>query len=148
MLLHGTAVLLRGAGFEPGAVLLRGLSGAGKSDLAFRLIEAGGQLICDDQVELERRRDKIFAGAVKAIEGLLEVRGVGLLRHDVAPQSPLRLVVDLARRDDVPRLPDPETVEFLGVEVPRCRLHAFDVSTPLKIYRTLEVLQRPRLKVP
>jgi len=148
ILLHGTAVLLRGAGFEPGAVLLRGLSGAGKSDLAFRLIETGGQLISDDQVELERRREKIFAGSVDAIKGLLEVRGVGLLRNDVAPQSPLRLVVDLVRREDVPRLPEAETVEILEVQVPRIRLHAFDASTPLKIYKMLEVLQRPSLKVP
>ena len=147
IVLHGTAVLMKGAGFEPAAVLIRGLSGAGKSDLAFRLIEAGAELICDDQVELEKRQEKVFAGSVSAIEGLLEVRGIGLVRYDVAPQSRLRLVVDLVKREDVPRLPEAETIEILDIEIPRLRLHGFDGSTPLKVAKALEVLQRPSLVV-
>lgn len=147
ILQHGTAVLLKGAGFEPAAVLLRGLSGSGKSDLAFRLIEMGGQLICDDQVELEKRQGKIFAGGVPAIEGLLELRGLGLLRYPIAAPSRLRLVIDLVRREDVPRLPDLEATRILGIDIPRLRLHAFDISTPLKIHKALEVQRRPGLMV-
>lgn len=45
--LHGTAVAIEGQG-----VLLRGPAGAGKSDLAWRLIEAGAVLIADDLVEI------------------------------------------------------------------------------------------------
>lgn len=144
---HGTAVLLRPPGLDPSAVLLRGLSGAGKSDLALRLAEAGGALICDDQVLLERRANRIFAQPVEVIRGLLEVRGVGLLRVPVADSGCLRLIIDLVRREDVPRLPDMETVDVLGVTVPRFRLHAFDESTVLKVHKAMEGVHRPEIIV-
>ena len=52
LLLHATAVAIDGR-----AVLLRGASGSGKSDLALRLIDAGARLVADDQSELYRRGD-------------------------------------------------------------------------------------------
>ena len=53
-LVHGTCIafpLVEEAGVAA-AVLLRGLSGIGKSDLALRLIDDGAQLVADDQVDL------------------------------------------------------------------------------------------------
>jgi serine kinase of HPr protein (carbohydrate metabolism regulator) len=144
---HGSAVLLKSLDFQPSVVFLRGLSGSGKSDLALRLIEGGGQLICDDQVHLERRQDNIFAGPVEAIRGLLEVRGVGLLHMAVADPARLRLVIDLVPQADVPRLPELEKVDILGVQVPRFRLHAFEVSAALKVHKALEVVHRPGMVV-
>ena len=145
--LHGSAVLLKSVDFQPSVVFLRGLSGSGKSDLALRLIESGGQLVCDDQVHLERRQDKIFAGAVDTIRGLLEVRGVGLLHMPVGDPARLRLVIDLVPREDVPRLPEPETVDILGLPIPRFRLYAFDVSAALKVHKALETVHRPDIVV-
>lgn len=147
VLLHGSAVLLKSVDFQPSVVFIRGLSGSGKSDLALRLIEAGGLLVCDDQVHLERRQDKIFASAVDTIRGLLEVRGVGLLHMPVADPARVRLIIDLVPREDVPRLPDPETVDILGVKLPRFRLHAFDVSAALKVHKALETIHRPEILV-
>ncbi len=145
--LHGTAVLLKSAHFEHSAVFLRGLSGMGKSDLAYRLIDAGGVLICDDQVVLERRQDKIYADSVESIRGLMEVRGVGLLRFPVTNAARLRLVIDLVKRDEVPRLPDPETHEVLGVQLPKFKLHAFDNSSVLKVFKAMEIAHRPNIVV-
>lgn len=145
--LHGTAVQLLGARFEPSAVLLRGLSGAGKSDLAARLIDAGGLLISDDQVGLQRRQDKIFADCVESIRGLLEMRGVGLLSYPVADATRLRLVVDLVKKEDVPRLPDWDELEILGVAVPRIKLCAFEISAALKVMRAMEVVHDPSIVV-
>ena len=148
MVLHGSAVLLKSVNFSPSVVFLRGRSGSGKSDLAFRLIEkGGGELICDDQVSFEKRQDKIYASAVEAISGLIEVRGVGLLRYPVADPARLRLVVDLVKHEEVPRLPDPQVVNILGVDIPLLKLHAFDVSTALKIYKAMEVVHKPGLVV-
>ncbi len=146
-ILHGSAVAVQGNDFPASAVLLRGFSGRGKSDLAFRLIEMGGMLISDDQVALERRQDKVMADTVDTIRGLLEVRGVGLLRYPVAPPTQLRLVVDLVLREDVPRLPDWETVDILGVAVARLELHAFDASTPFKIIKAIELVHKPDILV-
>lgn len=146
-MLHGSAVLLKSVDFQPSVVFIRGLSGSGKSDLAFRLIEGGGQLVCDDQVTFERRQDKVFASPVDSIRGLLEVRGVGLMHMPVADPARLRLIIDLAAREDVPRLPDLETVDILGVAIPRFRLHAFEASAALKVHKALEVVHRPGIIV-
>jgi HPr kinase/phosphorylase len=147
IILHGTAVLLKSVDFPPSAVFLRGRSGSGKSDLAFRLIEAGGQLVCDDQVAFERRQDKVYVGAVETIRGLLEVRGVGLIHTQVADPSRLRVVIDLVAHEAVPRLPEIETVDILGVAIPRFRLHAFDVSAVLKVHMAMEVVHKPQMIV-
>ncbi len=146
-ILHGSAVRLQGQDVPPAAVLLRGFSGCGKSDLAFRLIAAGGTLICDDQVVLERRQDQVMAEAAEPIRGLLEIRGVGLVKLPVAPPTPLRLVVDLVPREDVPRLPERETVDILGIAIICLKLHAFDASTPLKIIKAIELVHKPDLLV-
>ena len=147
ILLHGSAVALNTRGHAPSAVLLRGKSGTGKSDLAFRLLESGGMLIGDDQVVLERDRDKILASAAKEISGLIEVRGVGLLKYPAAKPTRLRLVVDLAPREEVPRLPDWGSVDILGVAVPCLKLHAFDASTALKIIKAIELVHKPDILV-
>jgi HPr kinase/phosphorylase len=146
-MVHGSAVAIGGQGFGPSAVLLRGFSGRGKSDLAFRLIALGATLICDDQVALERRQNKVMAESIEAIRGLLEIRGVGLLKYSVAPATPLRLVVDLVPREEVPRLPAQETVDMLGVAIPLLKLHAFDTSTPHKIIKAIELVHKPDLLV-
>ena len=144
---HGTAVLLTGADHAPAAVFIRGASGSGKSDLAFRLIMQGAALISDDQVELERRQDKVYAGAVDAIRGLIEVRGLGLLRYPVAGPAALKLVIDLCAREDVPRLPEWQDMDILGVPVPLLRLHAFDASAADKLRMAMAVVHHPKMIV-
>lgn len=147
ILRHGTAVLLPQPDGAPAAVFIRGASGSGKSDLAFRLMAEGAMLISDDQVDLERRQDKIYAGAVEAIRGLVEVRGVGLLRYPVADPSPLRLVVDLVAREDVPRLPEWQETEILGLRLPLLRLHAFETSAAHKLRAAMTVVHHPQMIV-
>jgi serine kinase of HPr protein (carbohydrate metabolism regulator) len=146
-ILHGAAAALEVQGYAPSAVLLRGKSGTGKSDLVLRLIAAGGMLVSDDQVVVERHQDKIMVSAPAAIQGLIEVRGVGLLKYPAAPQAQLRLVIDLVPREEVPRLPDRESADILGVAIPSLKLHAFDASTPLKIFKAIELVHKPDLLV-
>jgi serine kinase of HPr protein (carbohydrate metabolism regulator) len=141
-ILHGSAVALSGK-----AVFLRGASGSGKSDLAFRLVNLGFALIADDQVEFKLRLDRVYAGAVESVKGLLEIRGVGLVKFPPAGAAALALVIDLVAAGAVPRLPEWEAAEILGVRVPRLRLHAFDASTPLKILKAMELVEKPDLLV-
>lgn len=121
LLVHGTCVAIDGVG-----VLLRGQPGAGKSDLALRLIDRGGVLVADDQTRLEAAGDTLFASAPKAIEGLLEVRGFGIVACPNAGAVALGLVIDLVDGEFIERLPEPEYVTFLGL---RCRRHALDPVT-------------------
>ena len=100
-MVHATAIAIEGA-----AVLLRGPPGAGKSDLALRLIDGGARLVADDQAELRRADNQILVSAPAAIAGLIEVRGVGILRVDPVDEAPLALIVDLVPSAEVERLPD------------------------------------------
>ena len=68
VLLYGTAVAWHGRG-----ILLRGSSGAGKSDLALRVIAAGGMLLADDQVLATNTRAGIIAAPPPQIAGLIEL---------------------------------------------------------------------------
>ena len=125
---HGTVVALHGR-----AVLLRGPSGSGKSDLALRLIDRGFILVADDQVLLARDGDHLIAQAPLAIAGLIELRGFGLTAMPYCQRASLHLVVDLVPAQQVERLPDPHAVEFFDLDIPCLRLHAFDATTALKI---------------
>ena len=72
--IHATAVELYGS-----TILLRGEPGSGKSDLALRLIHEGAKLISYDRVKLTYKKSRVYAGSPENINGIIEVRGVGLL---------------------------------------------------------------------
>lgn len=110
-IVHGSAVAFGGRG-----VLILGTSGSGKSSLALQLIGRGGQLVADDQVRLERKGESLVAGAPQAIAGLIEARGVGILRLDAVPEVPLTIAVDLDRAPEA-RLPQRVAITLLGVSV-------------------------------
>jgi serine kinase of HPr protein (carbohydrate metabolism regulator) len=128
ILVHATTVEIGGLG-----VLIRGPSGSGKSDLALRLIDAGAGLVADDQTELSVRGSRLAARCPDAIAGLLEVRGVGLVRLPPLAWAPVGLVVDLVEPGTVERMPEPAIAEYLGLSVPLVRLAAFEASTPAKV---------------
>ena len=135
-LVHATCVALRSRDRIWRGVLLRGPSGAGKSDLALRLIEAGARLVADDQTALARRGRRLVGAAPKTIAGLLEVRGVGIVklgRSQLMAQTPISLLVDLALPERIERLPEPARESVLGVELPVLALAPFEASATAKL---------------
>ena len=135
LLLHATAVAIDG-----GAVLLRGPPDSGKSDLAVRLIDGGARLIADDQALLLRRKDHILVRAPATIAGLIEVRGVGILRLDPLDEVRLALLVDLVPASQVERLPEPRFETILGLAVPLMALAPFEGSAAAKLRLALRTL--------
>jgi len=134
-LVHATCVALR-QGRTWRAVLLRGASGAGKSDLALRLIETGWRLVADDQTELQRERKKVIASAPPKITGLIEVRGLGIVklgRDQLVKRAPLVLLVDLAHPECIERLPEPASESILGIDLPLLALAPFEASSVAKL---------------
>jgi HPr kinase/phosphorylase len=108
---HGAAVALGGRG-----ILILGASGSGKSRLALELIGRGAALVADDRVELSRHGGALMARAPAALAGLIEARGVGLLRVPAVPEAPVVLAVDLDRAAAA-RMPQRQTITYLGVGI-------------------------------
>jgi hypothetical protein len=135
---HGTAIASAGR-----AVLLRGASGSGKSDLALRciglprsdLLSAPFRLVADDRVELEAGEDSIYVCAPSAISGLIEVRGLGIVELPAPAEWPiLALIIDLTPGVPIERLPAlAADVPVLGRPIRRITLDPFEFSAPLKV---------------
>ena len=133
---HATAIVI-----GRDAVLIRGASGSGKSALALRLLDRGGPgdfraLVGDDRIRLGRLGDRLIARPVETIEGLIEMRGLGILHEAITMPGVVGLAVDLVPVADAPRLPDEEAVELLGIRVPRLVLGA-DADATQKVERAL-----------
>lgn len=130
--IHATTVAIDGR-----AIILRGPSGSGKSDLALRLIESGAELVSDDRTILTATGGDLVAAAPGAIAGLLEVRGVGLLSLPYRDAAPVALVADLDTTGVPARLPDPAAETLEGISVPRVDLSPFEASAPAKLRAAL-----------
>ena len=120
--IHASAVLVGAQ-----AVLVRGVSGSGKSRLALRLIEAAvlgslpfARLVSDDRTHIYVLHGRLIARPPAALAGLMEVRGLGIRQVPYEPMAVVGLVVDLAM-EDAQRMPEDAAlqVEFEGVTLPR-----------------------------
>ena len=110
--LHASAVAVDGH-----AALFFGASGTGKSALCLQMIALGARLISDDRTHIRLHGGRPYAHAPAPIKGLIEARGVGLLRVDPAPPAPITLIVDLDQIE-TERLPPERSRDLLGQKVP------------------------------
>jgi HPr kinase/phosphorylase len=114
------ALVMQASGVAIGgrALLIEGAPGSGKSSLALALIDRGAQLIGDDAVSLVRAGETLIASPPPNIEGLIEIRGVGIATLPVASLTPLALILAL----DAPggeRLPQTTARRVIaGVSIP------------------------------
>ncbi|MFC6758724.1 HPr kinase/phosphorylase [Sulfitobacter porphyrae] len=99
--------------------MIIGPSGAGKSALALQLIALGATLVADDRTRVSRRGDGVVADVPESIAGMIEARGLGILRVPGAGPTPLALVVDLSRAEQ-DRLPLPGPIRCWGWIFPAC----------------------------
>lgn len=118
---HASAVAIGETG-----ILIRGPSGGGKSNLAMGLIFAAGgmrrfaSLVGDDRIDLENCGGRLIARGHHMIRGMVEKRGLGILKvpHEAAVVT--RLVVDIVAPQEAVRYPEPEHrhVALCGVQLP------------------------------
>jgi len=109
--IHASCVAFNRAG-----VLILGASGAGKSALALQLMALGAALVADDRVILGRDGDAVFADCPPPLLGLIEARGIGILRAQPHPPVKLGLVVDLDQ-SETQRFPQKRRYLALGAPI-------------------------------
>lgn len=133
-MIHATLVRMGKKG-----VLLIGKSGSGKSDLALRLIEnKKAQLAADDVVEVFEQEKKLMGRAPKNLQGLLEVRNVGIVNYPFTEQTSVDMVVELKETlAEIPRMPTRQKELILGLEINKIDLYAKENSAPDKVVAAL-----------
>lgn len=112
--LHASCVCHQGRG-----LLIFGPSGAGKSTLALQMIALGAQLVADDRCIVFAEGGQLVAQAPGTIAGLIEARGLGILRLPFAPSAPIVAAIDLGAAQDAPpaRLPPPRNTRIAGIDI-------------------------------
>jgi len=157
---HATTIAVAGH-----AAMIMGGSGSGKSDLALRCLAMpacqlfdAARLVADDQTLIVRghvgaapplsANDAsvnvapstslgVIARAPDATAGLIEVRGVGLIRVPFVAEARVVLIVRLVRSQPE-RLPDPPPmIELLSISLPVVEVRPFEASAPHKVLLAL-----------
>jgi serine kinase of HPr protein (carbohydrate metabolism regulator) len=134
-LIHATCVAIGGRG-----VLLAGRSGAGKSDLALRLIDRGAALVSDDYSELHARGGRLIATPPGRLAGKIEVRGIGIVDMPHITEAEVALIITLD--DPVDRMPEFTTRPLAGVDIPAAALAGLEPSAPIKVELLLRDIGR------
>jgi serine kinase of HPr protein (carbohydrate metabolism regulator) len=116
--IHASAVVCDTCG-----ILIRGPSGSGKSSLALSLLREDltfARLVGDDRIHLQTAHGRLLMRPAKTLEGLIEIRGLGIRHLPFEPLAVVQMVVDLAA-SDAERLPQPASLEakIEGVSIAR-----------------------------
>lgn len=126
--LHASCVEKNGLG-----VLLRGHAGAGKSSFALSLINQGFMLVADDQVRASAEDGCLMARPAESIKGLLEVRGVGILKLKHSPICQVQYLIDLVPGFRSDRLPALKTTSINGIDVRSFQMNPMDPKSIEKV---------------
>ena len=130
--IHATAVAQWAPGLGWRGIAISGPPGAGKSDLALRLIGRGWRLVADDYVHVIPSGDAVYAAPPQTIAGRIEVRGLGIVA--AASIGLVRLVMAVELTATPPeRLPEAETRSVAGRDLPLLRLSGFEPSAVEKV---------------
>ncbi|URW77138.1 HPr kinase/phosphatase C-terminal domain-containing protein [Sphingomonas donggukensis] len=125
--IHASCVAIDGV-----AVLIEGRSGAGKSDLALRLMDRGAVLVSDDYTRLVRQGKTLIARAPDNLAGKIEVRGIGIVEMPHIDDVPVGLIVAIVEAP--PRMPGAGRLRRLaGVELREIALPSLEPSAPIKV---------------
>ena len=122
------------------AVLIQGNSGVGKTTLALQLIEKGASLIGDDLVEVFIQKDRLYCRAKKNLKGVIEIRGLGLVRGlKTAEPVPVLCAVCL-HTTMTERLPENRTISLLGKKIPVFDFYACETND-IRVLYAIRVLK-------
>lgn len=137
--IHGGALAYAGAG-----ILILGPSGSGKSRLMADMMALGARLVADDRVLLSEQSGMVMAGAPKELSGILELRGLGLIRIvDTIPRHVIHLVVELVEVEGE-RIPEQQTTLYLGRSLPLLRVPSNGRTSASALLLYIKAMQEGR----
>jgi HPr kinase/phosphorylase len=137
---HASAFVYEGVG-----CLVLGESGVGKSRLLAEAIQHGGRLIADDRVRLCTLSGHLVASPVPNLEGVMELRGLGLIRRqDVVHSHPIHLVLMLDATS-LNRLPEPQQYEYNGVGTPMLTVPPLPMLATSSVLLYLKAMHEGRI---
>ncbi|MEL7570184.1 MAG: HPr(Ser) kinase/phosphatase [Eubacteriaceae bacterium] len=137
---HGVMMEVYGVG-----VLIRGISGIGKSETALEILKRGGRFVADDLVKVVKTTDgNLIGSCMKEGTYFMEIRGLGIIDVKVLfgvscirIRKDLDMIVDLVPMDDednYDRLGDRlEFEEIMGTNIPVYKI-------PVSVGRNIAVL--------
>lgn len=77
--------------------------------------------------------------APQVLQGLIEVRGLGIVHVPFVGAARLVLVADLVAAGVIERLPEPaDPATICGIEIPRMLVAPFEGSAPIKLLLALQ----------
>lgn len=135
--IHASCIAYKNQG-----ILILGESGVGKSDLTLRMImEKGAVLVADDRTDLCLNGSDLTASCPQTIQGLLEVRGIGIQKMPYTAKTDIKLVVRLVKDShEIERLPAPCYYEFENLKIEEIKLCAFEASAIDKLVIKMDSL--------
>ncbi len=133
VLRHATSVVFCGHG-----LLLMGASGSGKSDMALRLMDAGGSLVSDDYTHITVKNQHLFGSPPDTIKGLIEVRGVGLFNVPYLCSARMDVVVMCDTKEALERIPPVMRCDIEGVSLRQIIFYPFESSAVAKLRMFLQ----------
>ena len=132
--IHASCVEFMGKG-----LLICGEPASGKSDLCLRLTDIGARLVADDQTKIENIDGKLIASCPEKLQGLLEVRGIGIVETPFIPKTEIHLKLILQAKEKIDRMPKHRTEMVESFQIPVLSLDAFEASAISKIKTFLQI---------
>ena len=96
--------------------------------------------MADDRVNLLVRPDGLCASAPRALYGLLEVRGIGILHLPATEKINITLVCELDSLEPIERIPQDKSICISGIELPLIAISPFEISSVLKVQLALKLV--------
>lgn len=123
--IHASCIFYNGKG-----ILITGKSGSGKSDLCLRMImQKKAMLVADDRVDLYVVGENLIAKCPKPIEGLLEVRHLGIKKFPFISDIRIDFMISLVDTlENLERMPEPDFFIFEEINIPKYKLHGLENS--------------------
>ena len=127
-------------------VLILGDAACGKTSLTLAMIVAGrATLVADDQVIIKRMPKFLSARPPAALQGMMQINGVGIVDFDHIEPVPLHLIIELVPSPEVPAIPEKSEREIEGLKLPLLKLAAHETTTADKLWLVTELFQRGKL---